>query len=102
LVGKKCKLLISLFNRVKGNAIGPYGKDKTMIIRWKTGVDLGYVGEVTSIDTSVLKAIVEHGSIHVIASVAADENDQVYDFNVDITMEKNHNTSGCRKAHSTH
>eukprot|EP01018_Ginkgo_biloba_P001149 Gb_05172 [translate_table: standard] len=83
LVGKVNKSLVSLINRAGGNAVGLCGKDGKLITARAAGGDLGFVGEVSSINTSVLKAIVENGSIPVIASVAADDNGQAYNINAD-------------------
>lgn len=83
LVGKVNKSLVSLINKAGGNAVGLCGKDGRLITARPQGADLGFVGEVASINTSVLKAIVENGSIPVIASVAADENGQAYNINAD-------------------
>uniref|UniRef100_A0A0D6QYX1 acetylglutamate kinase n=1 Tax=Araucaria cunninghamii TaxID=56994 RepID=A0A0D6QYX1_ARACU len=83
LVGKVNKSLVSLINRAGGTAVGLCGKDGRLITARQAGVDLGFVGEVASINTGVLKAIVENGSIPVIASVAADSSGQAYNINAD-------------------
>ncbi|KAH9326057.1 hypothetical protein KI387_006235, partial [Taxus chinensis] len=67
-----------------GNAVGLCGKDGKLITARPTGGDLGFVGEVAHINTSVLKAIVDNGSIPVIASVATDDSGKAYNINVDI------------------
>lgn len=83
LVGKVNKSLVSLINRAGGNAVGLCGKDGKLITARPAGSDLGFVGEVADINTSVLEAIVGNGSIPVIASVAADNNGQAYNINAD-------------------
>ncbi|GLJ28437.1 hypothetical protein SUGI_0559520 [Cryptomeria japonica] len=83
LVGKVNKSLVSLINRAGGNAVGLCGKDGKLITARPAGGDLGFVGEVADVNTSVLKAIVANGSIPVIASVAADNNGQAYNINAD-------------------
>jgi acetylglutamate kinase len=60
------------------------GKDGKLITARSVGGGLGYVGEITAIDTAVLKGIIRHGHLPVIASVAADKEGQAYNINADI------------------
>lgn len=83
LVGKVNKSLVSLINRAGGIGVGLCGKDGKMITARPAGGGLGYVGEVSSIDTGILKRIVETGAIPVVASVAADQNGHAYNINAD-------------------
>ncbi|CAK9228688.1 unnamed protein product [Sphagnum troendelagicum] len=84
LVGKVNKSLVSLINRAGGCAVGMCGKDGKLITARSVGGGLGYVGEITAIDTAVLKGIIRHGHLPVIASVAADKEGQAYNINADI------------------
>lgn len=45
--------------------------------------DIGFVGEVTSVDASLLDTLVGDGYIPVVASVAADSNGQALNVNAD-------------------
>lgn len=84
LVGKVNKSLVSLINKAGGVGVGLCGKDGRMVMARPTrGGSLGFVGEVASIDTSILKSIIESGAIPVIASVAADHDGQAYNINAD-------------------
>lgn len=84
LVGKVNKSLVSLINKAGGVGVGLCGKDGRMITARPTGGgSLGFVGEVASINTDILKGIVESGGIPVIASVAADHNGHAYNINAD-------------------
>jgi acetylglutamate kinase len=78
------KSLVSLINRAGGCAVGMCGKDGKLITARSVGGGLGYVGEITAIDTAVLKGIIRHGHLPVIASVAADKEGQAYNINADI------------------
>lgn len=84
LVGKVNKSLVSLINKAGGIGVGLCGKDGRMITTRPTrGGSLGFVGEIASMNTDILKNIMESGGIPVIASVAADVNGQAYNINAD-------------------
>ncbi|MCO5560685.1 hypothetical protein L7F22_014302 [Adiantum nelumboides] len=84
LVGKVNKSLVSLINKAGGIGVGLCGKDGQMITARPTGGGfLGFVGEVASLDTSILRSIIQSGAIPVIASVAADCKGQAYNINAD-------------------
>ena len=83
LVGKVNKSLVSLINQAGGSAVGMCGKDGKLIMARQADPELGYVGDIRSIDTTVVQALVRDGHIPVIASVAADENGQAYNVNAD-------------------
>ena len=71
LVGRVNKSLVTLINQNGGNAVGLCGKDgRTLIARQMVEKDIGFVGEVTSVNPSVIHAIMSTGSIPVIATVA--------------------------------
>ena len=56
-----------------GKAVGLCGKDSALLrARQMVERDIGYVGEVTSVDSALLKTLVENGYLPVVASVAAD------------------------------
>ncbi|KAG0629267.1 hypothetical protein M758_1G090000 [Ceratodon purpureus] len=84
LVGKVNKSLVSLINRAGGCAVGMCGKDGKIITARATIEDLGFVGEITAIDTTVVRGILNDGHLPVIASVAADSEGQAYNINADI------------------
>ena len=46
--------------------------------------EIGFVGEVTSVDASLLRTLVDSDYIPVVASVAADTNGQALNVNADI------------------
>ena len=90
LVGKINKEIVGLINGHGGTAVGLSGQDGRLIRaevkehRDLEGnlVDLGYVGSVKSIDTSVLDLLADE-MVPVVASVGADEGGQVYNINAD-------------------
>ena len=84
LVGRVNKELVSLINQAGGLAVGLCGKDGNLITARpveKEGV--GFVGEVSSVDTRVIESLVKSGYVPVISSVAADETGQAYNINAD-------------------
>ncbi len=84
LVGRVNKQLVSLINQAGGAAVGLCGKDANLIQARPVGKEgVGFVGEVTSIDTRLVESLVNNGYVPVISSVAADETGQPYNINAD-------------------
>ena len=91
LGGKVNKNIVSLIESVGGKAIGLSGIDGSFIKARKleSDVDLGYVGEITSIDTKMIENTIDSGYIPVIGSVAVGENStQAYNINADTCAAK--------------
>jgi acetylglutamate kinase len=90
LVGKVNKDIVGLIGRHGGSAVGISGEDghlltvKPKVHRDEVGVevDLGFVGEVTKVNTDVLELLAT-ANIPVVASVGADENGAAYNVNAD-------------------
>ena len=76
LTGRVNKSIVALINEAGGSAVGISGKDANLL-RARPTADraLGFVGEVSRVDPSIVHSIVGAGSIPVIATVAADEAD---------------------------
>ncbi len=84
LAGRVNKELVSLINRAGALAVGLCGKDGNLIQARPVGKEgVGFVGEVTSINTGLIETLVSNGYVPVISSVAADENGQAYNINAD-------------------
>ena len=91
LGGKVNKDLVSLIEGAGGKAIGLCGIDGSFIKAKKLveDIDLGYVGEITSIDTKIINMALSSGFIPVIGSVAISEDDkQAYNINADTCAAK--------------
>ena len=85
LVGKVNKEIVNLLNIHGGKAVGFSGKDGRMIRARKLEmvinkkdappeiIDLGKVGEVVDVDTTLIKSVQDKGFIPVIAPVGVDE-----------------------------
>ena len=95
------KEIVSLINSHGGRAIGLTGKDgpliharKLTLSRRREGleapeiIDLGYVGEVTSINKSVLDYLTTGEFIPVIAPIGVGANGESYNINADLVAGK--------------
>ncbi|MEM8677640.1 MAG: acetylglutamate kinase [Cyanobacteria bacterium P01_G01_bin.67] len=84
LAGRVNKELVSLINRAGTLAVGLCGKDGNLIQARPVGKEgVGFVGEVTNVNTGVVESLVKNGYVPVISSVAADEKGQAYNINAD-------------------
>jgi acetylglutamate kinase len=84
LAGRVNKELVSLISRAGALAVGLCGKDGNLIQARPVGKEgVGFVGEVTNVDTGLVESLVNSGYVPVISSVAADENGQAYNINAD-------------------
>lgn len=95
LVGQVNKQIVNLLNQHGGRAVGLSGKDGRLITARKKNlyiehkdappelVDLGRVGEVVRVGTSLIRSLEGEGFIPVIAPVGVDENGETYNINAD-------------------
>lgn len=91
LAGKVNKDLVKLIQSCGGKSIGLSGIDASLIKAKKLAgdVDLGFVGEISSIDTDILNISIASGYIPVVASIASGESDnQSYNINADTCASK--------------
>lgn len=90
------KSIVNLINHNGGKAIGITGKDAQLIKAKKKSlvrqtpdmkapeiIDIGHVGDVTSIDTQVINMLVAGDCIPVIAPIGVGENGESYNINAD-------------------
>ncbi len=84
LVGRVNKELVSLINQAGGQAVGLCGKDGNLVTaRQIAQKEIGFVGEVSSVNARLVESLGKSGYIPVISSVAADESGQAYNINAD-------------------
>lgn len=87
LAGKVNKELVTLLSRNHGKALGLCGIDGDMLRAERkfgaNGEDLGYVGDITSVNEQPILDALSNGYIPVIATVASDELGQTYNVNAD-------------------
>lgn len=91
--------IVSLINKHGGKAIGLSGEDGNMIRAEKLygqkitesgikNIDIGFVGDVESIDANLLKALLDNGFVPVIAPFGVDENGESLNINADTVAGK--------------
>lgn len=97
LVGKVNKEIVTLINQNGGHAVGLSGKDGNLITAGKMKylkekgnnqppeiIDIGMVGEITSVDNRVLMSLMESGFVPIIAPVGVGEAGETYNINADL------------------
>lgn len=100
LGGSVNKSIVNLINQHGGQAIGLTGKDanlikaKKLVVNKKLDsgatelIDLGHVGEVVDINTSVLEMFIQTNFIPVIAPLGIDSEGNTYNINADLVAGK--------------
>jgi acetylglutamate kinase len=87
LTGKINKDIVASLNAMGGKAIGLCGIDAGLIRCTKAppigGEDLGFVGQIESIDTRLIKLLADDQFIPVIAPVGVDKDGHSYNINAD-------------------
>ena len=83
LVGKVNRDIVSAINVHGPLAVGMSGEDANLITAAQSDVDLGFVGDVSVVDPTMLQRLVAEGIIPVVATIGADEAGQAYNINAD-------------------
>ena len=85
LAGKVNKELVALLAANGGNAVGLCGLDGKMLMaeKLKSEQDLGFVGEITGVNTKGITDSLNNGYVLVIATVASTEDGQTMNINAD-------------------
>ena len=94
LAGKINTELVSLLNRQGGQAVGLNGKDANLIVArkhlsevYENGevnlVDIGFVGDVASVNVELINSLLDLGYIPVIAPTGVGVNGETYNINAD-------------------
>jgi len=104
------KDIVNLINHSGGKAIGLTGKDGQFIkasklivsrltdeLKVPEIIDLGHVGEVDKIDTSIIDMLVSSDFIPVIAPIGTDDSGQSYNINADLVAGKVAEVLGAEK-----
>ncbi len=86
LAGKVNKGLVQSLEKQGGKAIGLCGLDGKMLNAEKliTAEDLGFVGEITYVNTEVIENSIDNGYVPIISTIAGGYNGEVYNINADI------------------
>jgi acetylglutamate kinase len=101
LGGKVNKEIVANINRYGGKAVGITGKDGGLISARKLEmkavnpnsltpeiIDIGMVGEVESVNPSIIKALEDNNFIPVIAPIGCGANGETYNINADLVAGK--------------
>lgn len=96
LGGHVNKEIVSLLNQHGGKAVGVTGRDNHFIRAKKlfintpeqNGVDIGQVGVIESIDTSLIREMVERGYIPVVAPIGVGRQGEAFNINADLVAGK--------------
>ncbi len=98
LAGEVQQDIVGLINQAGGKAVGLTGRDGALMrarkLRLKDHAnpelehDVGQVGEIVSIDASVVKALQDDAFIPVISPIGFGENNESYNINADLVASK--------------
>ncbi|MGP1630082.1 MAG: acetylglutamate kinase [Giesbergeria sp.] len=98
LAGEVQQDIVGLINQAGGKAVGLTGRDGALIrarkLRMKDNAnpelehDVGQVGEIVSIDPSVVKALQDDAFIPVISPIGFGEHNESYNINADLVASK--------------
>jgi len=103
LGGQVNKSIVNLINNHGGRAVGLTGKDGSLIyaeklhvsrhsddpaIKASEVIDLGHVGKVSSVDTSVIDMLIHSDFIPVIAPIGVGKDGESYNINADLVAGK--------------
>ncbi len=93
LGGSINKEIVDMINQQRGRAVGISGKDGGLIKARKkrfadSDIDLGFVGEVESIDPAIVENLIANDYIPVIAPIGSDEEGNTYNINADTVAGK--------------
>ncbi|VAW67022.1 Acetylglutamate kinase [hydrothermal vent metagenome] len=101
------KSIVTLINQQGGRAVGLTGKDGSLIRAHKMAmtctdnadeiIDLGHVGEIDTIDPSVVSMLDNDNFIPVIAPIGVGKNGESYNINADIVAGKLATVLGAEK-----
>jgi acetylglutamate kinase len=90
LNGKVNKDIVGLINRYGPYAVGLSGEDANLFTAERKfanvdgdWIDIGLVGEITTVDPSMVEALLDNGRIPIVSSVARGRDGSVYNVNAD-------------------
>ncbi len=84
LMGKVNPEIVAAINRFAPLAVGLSGADTGLIIAEPAPGELGFVGEVESINPEIVERLLGEGMIPVVATVGVDRRGQAYNINADV------------------
>ncbi|MCH8333449.1 acetylglutamate kinase [Candidatus Sumerlaeota bacterium] len=101
LAGKLNGEIVTRIQRAGGRAVGLSGKDAGLIVAKKmktgTGRDIGFVGDVDTVQPEILHLLNRERFIPVISPISADAEGQTYNINADLVAAEIAAALGARK-----
>ena len=90
LTGKLNKEIVGLLLQKGGKAVGLSGVDSGLLRAKKSQKDLGFVGDVTEVNPSIITSLLDEGFIPVVSTVALGEDgdSSTYNINADTAAAK--------------
>ena len=98
LAGQVNKEIVELINHAGGKAVGLTGQDGNLIrarkllmaSKDKPGemIDIGMVGQIESLDPSIIQTLTQSGFVPVIAPIGSGEEGETYNINADVVAGK--------------
>jgi acetylglutamate kinase len=83
LLGTVNPQLVSAINQHGAPAVGVSGQDANMFMVTSRDSALGFVGDITKVDATIVKQMLEDSQIPVVATLGTDNTGQAYNINAD-------------------
>jgi len=86
VLGKVNKSLVTMVQELGVKAVGISGKDGGLLTcekKYSNGEDIGFVGNVTKVDTKVLLDLLEKDFLPIVSPIGTDDNFTTYNINAD-------------------
>lgn len=86
VLGRVNKRLVAMVEELGVKAVGLSGKDGQMLQvekKYSEGQDIGYVGNITSVNPKILFDLLENGYLPIVSPIGLDENYATYNINAD-------------------
>lgn len=83
LLGTVNPQLVSAINQHGAPAVGVSGQDANMFIAAPHDSALGFVGEITKVDATIVKKMLAESQVPVVATLGTDSTGQAYNINAD-------------------
>ena len=86
VLNKVNKSLVAMVQELGVKAVGVSGKDGGLLRvdkKYADGKDIGFVGDITGVDTTIIEHLLEDDFLPVIAPIGMDDNYMTYNINAD-------------------
>jgi acetylglutamate kinase len=86
VLGRVNKSLVAMVQELGVKAVGISGKDGGLLTvekKYSDGQDIGYVGNITKVDTKILEDLLENDFLPIVAPIGLDPKFETYNINAD-------------------